>query len=90
MGGGDYCRFCGSVYPHVPLIEAYVIPTSSMEGSMMVGDFLFVSKPSYGLRMPQTVAMIPLLHDRIPVINKESYLETPRTALPPPPSPGKH
>jgi signal peptidase I len=60
------------------LIEAYVIPTSSMEGSMMVGDFLFVSKPSYGLRMPQTVAMIPLLHNRIPVINKESYLENPK------------
>lgn len=60
------------------LIEAYVIPTSSMEGSMLVGDFLFVSKPSYGLRMPQTVAMVPLLHNRIPVLNTESYLEKPK------------
>jgi len=59
------------------LIEAYVIPTSSMEGSLMVGDFLFVSKAHYGIRMPQTIAMLPLLHNRIPVIGGESYLEKP-------------
>lgn len=59
------------------LIEAYVIPTPSMEGSLMTGDFLFVSKATYGIRLPQTVAMIPLLHNRIPVLNKESYLEKP-------------
>jgi signal peptidase I len=59
------------------LIEAYVIPTSSMEGSLMVGDFLFVSKAHYGIRTPQTVAMIPLLHNRIPRINRESYLTKP-------------
>lgn len=62
------------------LIEAYVIPTSSMEGSLMVGDFLFVSKPAYGLRLPQTVAMIPLLHNRIPYIDRESYLRNPSLA----------
>ena len=59
------------------LIEAYVIPTPSMEGSLMVGDFLFVSKAHYGIRMPQTIAMIPLLHNRIPVIGGESYLDKP-------------
>ena len=59
------------------LIEAYVIPTPSMEGSLLVGDFLFVSKAHYGIRLPQTVAMIPLLHNRIPVIGGESYLEKP-------------
>ncbi len=59
------------------LIEAYVIPTPSMEGSLLVGDFLFVSKSSYGIRTPQTVAMIPLLHNRIPILNKESYLKKP-------------
>ncbi len=59
------------------LIEAYVIPTSSMEGSLLVGDFLFVSKAHYGIRTPQTVAMLPLLHNRAPVINSESYLEKP-------------
>jgi len=59
------------------LIEAYVIPTSSMEGSLLVGDFLFVSKAHYGIRTPKTVAMVPLLHNRIPGLNTESYLENP-------------
>jgi signal peptidase I len=59
------------------LIEAYVIPTSSMEGSLNVGDYLFVSKAHYGIRTPQTVAMIPLLHNTIPGLNTESYLSSP-------------
>jgi signal peptidase I len=59
------------------LIEAYVIPTPSMEGSLNVGDFLFVSKAHYGIRTPMTVAMIPLLHNQIPIINKESYISKP-------------
>ncbi len=58
-------------------IEAYVIPTPSMEGTLLVGDFLFVSKMSYGIRTPQTIAMIPLLHNRIPFLHKESYLSKP-------------
>ncbi|NND08114.1 MAG: signal peptidase I [Saprospiraceae bacterium] len=60
------------------LIEMYKIPTSSMEGSLLVGDFLCVSKAHYGIRPPMTIAMIPLLHNRIPFLNKESYLEKPR------------
>ncbi|MCB0706304.1 MAG: signal peptidase I [Saprospiraceae bacterium] len=59
------------------LIEAYVIPTPSMEGTLLVGDYLFVSKAHYGIRTPKTVLMIPLLHNRIPVLNRESYLEKP-------------
>jgi signal peptidase I len=59
------------------LIEAYVIPTPSMEGSLLVGDFLFVSKAHYGIRTPMTVAMVPLLHNRIPGLETESYLESP-------------
>lgn len=59
------------------LIEAYVIPTSSMEGSLLVGDYLFVSKAHYGIRTPETIAMIPLLHNRIPSLDTESYLEKP-------------
>lgn len=59
------------------LIEAYKIPTPSMEGSLLVGDFLFVSKAHYGMRMPMTPLMIPLLHNRIPVLGGESYLESP-------------
>ena len=60
------------------LIEAYKIPTGSMEGSLLIGDFLFVSKAHYGIRMPQTIAMIPLLHNRIPFINRESYIKKPK------------
>ena len=59
------------------LIEMYKIPTSSMEGSLLVGDFLCVSKAHYGIRTPMTIAMIPLLHNRIPGIKKESYWEKP-------------
>ena len=60
------------------LIEAYVIPTSSMEGSLLVGDYLFVSKAHYGIRTPETIAMVPLLHNRIPKLEVESYLESPK------------
>jgi len=59
------------------LIEAYVIPTPSMEGSLNVGDFLFVSKAHYGIRTPMTVAMFPLLHNQIPFLGTESYLSKP-------------
>ncbi len=59
------------------LIEAYTIPTSSMEGSLKVGDFLFVSKAHYGIRTPKTVLMLPLLHNRVPFIGGESYISNP-------------
>ncbi len=59
------------------LIEAYVIPTSSMESSLLVGDYLFVSKAHYGIRTPMTVLQIPLLHNQIPVIGSESYIKDP-------------
>ncbi len=59
------------------LIEAYTIPTSSMEGSLLVGDFLFVSKAHFGIRTPETILMVPLLHNRIPYLNTESYLAKP-------------
>ena len=60
------------------LIEAYVIPTSSMEGSLLVGDFLFVSKAHYGIRTPMTVIQFPLIHNTVPVLGNESYLTTPK------------
>lgn len=59
------------------LIEMYKIPTSSMEGSLLVGDFLCVSKVHYGIRTPMTIAMVPLLHNRMPLLDGESYLEKP-------------
>jgi signal peptidase I len=45
--------------------EAYTIPTPSMESSLMVGDFLFVSKMHYGVRTPKTPLQVPLTHQKI-------------------------
>jgi signal peptidase I len=47
-------------------IEAYTIPTSSMEKSMMVGDYLFVSKTSYGPKLPNTPVAFPFVHHTMP------------------------
>lgn len=56
-------------------MEAYVIPTPSMEKSLLVGDFLFVSKINYGPRTPQTPLQIPLTHAKIWGTESPSYLE---------------
>jgi len=55
-------------------IEAYVIPTGSMERSLMTGDYLFVSKVKYGPKVPQTPLSIPLIHNVTPLIGGESYV----------------
>jgi signal peptidase I len=55
------------------LIEAYTIPTPSMEGSLLVGDFLFVSKANYGSRAPITPLQLPLIHNVVPNTDLESY-----------------
>lgn len=47
-------------------IEAYTIPTSSMEKSMMVGDYLFVSKTAYGPKLPNTPVSFPFVHHTMP------------------------
>lgn len=47
-------------------IEAYTIPTSSMEKSMMVGDYLFVSKTAYGPKLPNTPIAFPFVHHTMP------------------------
>ena len=57
------------------LIEAYTIPTPSMENSLLVGDFLFVSKINYGSRMPMTPIQFPLVHNKLPMVGSESYSE---------------
>lgn len=54
--------------------EAYTIPTSSMESSLMVGDFLFVSKLHYGVRTPKTPLQVPLTHQKIWGTDLPSYL----------------
>ncbi len=58
------------------LIEFYVIPTSSMESTLMVGDYLAVSKVSYGPKLPQTPIAFPFAHHTLPMTQfTPSYLE---------------
>ncbi|TCC86648.1 signal peptidase I [Pedobacter frigiditerrae] len=47
-------------------IEAYTIPSGSMEKSLLVGDFLFVSKVNYGARIPMTPVAFPFSHHTLP------------------------
>lgn len=47
------------------LLEPFTIPTASMEKSLLVGDFLFVSKMHYGTRIPKTILQVPLTHQKI-------------------------
>lgn len=56
-------------------LEAFTIPTPSMEKSLLVGDFLFVSKVNYGPRMPNTPLAFPFAHHTMPIVNTKSYLE---------------
>jgi signal peptidase I len=56
-------------------IEAYTIPTPSMEKSLLVGDFLFVSKVNYGARSPLTPISFPFAHNTMPVVGGVSYSE---------------
>jgi signal peptidase I len=57
-------------------IEAYTIPTSSMEKSLMIGDYLFVSKAAYGARIPMTPISFPFAHNTLPFTkHTKSYLE---------------
>ncbi|MCB0489291.1 MAG: signal peptidase I [Cyclobacteriaceae bacterium] len=57
------------------LVEAFVIPTPSMENSLLVGDYLFVSKIHYGSRTPRTPLQIPLTHQKIWGTEIPSYLD---------------
>lgn len=56
--------------------EAFTIPTPSMERTLMVGDFLFVSKMHYGARTPMTPISFPFVHQELPVIGGKSYSES--------------
>ncbi len=57
--------------------QNYVIPSSSLEKSLLTGDYLFVSKMSYGPRIPQTPLSMPLTQHTMPLINTKSYIEWP-------------
>lgn len=59
---------------HTYVMQPYTIPSSSLEKSLLIGDFLFVSKFHYGARVPMTTVAAPMVHDTLPLINKKSYL----------------
>lgn len=63
---------------HTYVIQPFNIPSSSLEKTLLVGDFLFVSKVHYGARTPYTPVAFPMVHDTIPIINKRSYLNWPQ------------
>ena len=57
------------------VFEAYAIPTPSMEKTMLVNDYLFVSKISYGPRIPNTPLSLPFIHNTLPFTSAPSYLQ---------------
>jgi len=59
---------------HTYVMQPFTIPTSSLEKTLLVGDFLFVSKIHYGPRVPMTTVAAPMVHDTIPIIKTKSYL----------------
>ncbi|MBL19376.1 MAG: signal peptidase I [Flavobacteriaceae bacterium] len=63
---------------HAYFMQPYIIPTGSLEKSLLVGDFLLVSKFHYGARTPQTVVSFPMVHDTIPLVKTRSYLKEPQ------------
>ena len=67
---------------HTYVMQPYTIPTSSLEKTLLVGDYLFVSKFHYGARVPTTTIATPMLHDSLPTSlisgkNTKSYLNKP-------------
>ncbi|MFY0631511.1 MAG: signal peptidase I [Flavobacteriaceae bacterium] len=68
---------------HTYFMQPYTIPTSSLEKTLLVGDYLFVSKFHYGARIPMTTIAAPMLHDSLPTAiltgkNTKSYLRSPQ------------
>ncbi|EWH14242.1 signal peptidase I [Cellulophaga geojensis KL-A] len=67
-----------ATFVHTYFIQPYVIPTSSLEKTLLVGDFLFVSKFHYGARTPMTTVAAPMVHDTLPIVGLKSYLNKPQ------------
>ncbi|MFT7330269.1 MAG: signal peptidase I, partial [Roseivirga sp.] len=63
---------------HTYFMRPYVIPTSSLEKSLLIGDYLLVSKFHYGARVPMTPIALPMVHDSIPFTGVRSYLKKPQ------------
>ncbi|MEY2868897.1 MAG: hypothetical protein RIR01_1362, partial [Bacteroidota bacterium] len=67
-----------ATFVHTYFVQPYTIPTSSLEKSLLIGDFLFVSKVNYGARVPMTTVALPMVHDSIPMLKRKSYLNWPQ------------
>ena len=65
-------------FVNIYIFQNYQIPSSSLEKSLLVGDFLYVSKMSYGPRVPNTPLSMPLAQPTLPIINTKSYIEWPQ------------
>lgn len=63
---------------HTYFMQPFVIPTSSLEKTLLKGDFLLVSKFHYGARLPMTAVAAPMVHDTLPKFNVPSYLKKPQ------------
>lgn len=63
---------------HTYVMQPFIIPSPSLEKTLLTGDFLFVSKFHYGARVPMTPVALPMVHDTIPVVHVKSYLERPQ------------
>jgi signal peptidase I len=66
---------------HTYFIQPFTIPTSSLEKSLLIGDFLFVSKFHYGARTPGTPIAFPMVHDTIPIVGVKSYATEPQVPM---------
>lgn len=66
---------------HTYFMQPFTIPTSSLEKSLYIGDFLFVSKFHYGARTPGTAVSFPMVHDTIPVAKVKSYTNEPQLPM---------
>ena len=64
-------------FVNIYFFQNYVIPSSSLEKSLLTGDYLFVSKMSYGSRKPITPLSMPLVSNTLPVLGCKSYIDKP-------------
>lgn len=67
-----------ATFVHNYFFQPYIIPTGSLEKSLLIGDFLFVSKFHYGARIPTTTIAFPMVHDTLPLVNSRSYFNKPQ------------
>ena len=67
-----------ATFVHNYFFQPYIIPTGSLEKSLLIGDFLFVSKFHYGARIPSTTVAFPMVHDTLPLLKTRSYSKIPQ------------